>query len=440
MTQETVTIVGSGLAGALLACLLARQGRPVDLYERRADPRSSSAERGRSINLALSVRGLAALEELGLAEEVLKTAVRMPGRMIHHLDGSLTFQPYGKDENQVLHSVSRSGLNRLLVEAAAKYPGVRLIFDHRCTAMDLNTGTLSFAREQQTTQVETSFVIGADGAYSAIRGAMQRRERFDYHQEYLGHGYKELTIAPDAGGGFKMEPHALHIWPRGSFMMIALPNVDGSFTCTLFWPYEGPNSFAALKTPEQVKGFFRDQFPDAVPLLPDLTEQFLHNPIGALVTVRCHPWHVTDRVVLLGDACHAVVPFLGQGMNAAFEDCLVLAECLEQHPDREIALEAYEERRRPHTDTLARLCVDNFLEMRDRVGSRLFVWRKKLGLLLHWLFGSWYQPLYTMVEFSRTPYGDAVARARKQDRIVGLVVILLLLGLLALVWLLWGGV
>jgi kynurenine 3-monooxygenase len=271
---------------------------------------------------------------------------------------------------------------------------------------------------------------------------MQKRERFDYSQDYLTHGYKELTIPAGPGGSFLIEKHALHIWPRGSFMMIALPNADGSFTCTLFWPFEGDNSFAALRKESDVLAFFNEQFPDAVPLIPDLVHDFLHNPTSSLVTVRCRPWHLDGKVVLVGDACHAVVPFLGQGMNAAFEDCSVLMECLAKNEDNEKAFAEYEARRKPHTDVLADLCVANFVEMRDRVGSRLFVLRKKLDVLLHRLMPRWYLPLYTMVEFTRIPYRDAVERAKKQDRIAAGVGLVLLLGLVAAVFALllnWKG-
>jgi kynurenine 3-monooxygenase len=410
----TLTIVGSGLAGALLACYLGRAGRRVAMYEKRPDPRLGEAERGRSINLALSTRGLHALGEVGLADEVLRQAVVMRGRMIHHLDGSLTFQPYGKDDSEVLHSVSRGGLNRLLVEAAAKYPGVEMQFDHRCVAVDLDRGELEF---QSGRRVNAEVIVGADGAYSAVRQAMQRRERFDYSQEYLGHGYKELEIAPGPAGGFRLEKHALHIWPRGGFMLIALPNGDGSFTCTLFAAYEGPNSFASLAEERDVLTFFERQFPDAVPLLPDLAAQFRHNPVGTLVTIRCSPWHVGGRAVLIGDAAHAVVPFLGQGMNAAFEDCSVLMACLkESRGAAEAAFAKYDSARKPALDTLARLCVDNYLEMRDRVGSRWFVVKKKLAIILHRLFPRWYIPLYSMVEFTTLPYDYAEWRARWQRR------------------------
>lgn len=435
---ETITIAGAGLAGALLACHLARAGWRVDLHERRSDPRSGTLERGRSINLALSTRGLHALDAVGLKEEVLRQAIPMRGRMIHHADGSLVFQPYGTDAEQVLYSVSRSALNRLLVEAAAKYPSVRLLFGQRCVGADLDVGTLQFAGPEGEQTINAEVIVGADGVYSAVRAAMQRRERFDFSQAYLDHGYKELEIAPDQDGNPRLEKNALHIWPRGGFMMIALPNSDGSFTGTLFWPYEGANSFAALQTDADIQAFFQTHFPDALALLPDLTEQYRRNAVGPLVTVRCRPWHVGARAVLIGDAAHGVVPFLGQGMNAAFEDCLVLVESLRMHPtDRLRAFARYEQLRKPHLDTLAQLCLENFLEMRDRVGSRWFVLRKRLNLLIHRLLPQTYLPLYTMVEFTRIPYADAVRRARQQERVVAALCLALGLLILGVVLLLW---
>jgi kynurenine 3-monooxygenase len=428
--EPPVVIVGAGLAGALLACYLGRAGQRVAVYEKRPDPRCWPAERGRSINLALSVRGIHALRELGLADEVLVQSILMRGRMIHARDGALTFQPYGKDDSEALHSVSRAGLNRLLVEAAARHGSVRLFFDRKCTGLDAQGAVAEFVDEttQAPVAVPAEAVVGADGAYSAVRAWMQRREGFSYSQEYLGHGYKELTIPAGPGGAFHLEKHALHIWPRGGFMMIALPNLDGSFTCTLFWPFEGPNSFAALKTAADVLAYFRDQFPDAAPLVPALAEEFQTNPTGPLLTIRCQPWRV-GRAVLVGDACHAVVPFLGQGMNAAFEDCTVLHRCLvEAKWDWERATARYEALRKEHADALADLCVANFIEMRDRVASPLFVLGKRLAVLLHRLFPRWYLPLYTMIEFTRIPYAQAVRRARAQARAVAAVAV----GLVAL--------
>jgi len=435
--ERPVAIVGAGLAGALLACYLGRAGRRVDVYEKRPDPRLGPPERGRSINLALSVRGIFALRELGLADDVLRDGVLMRGRMIHARNGALAFQPYGKDDNEALHSVSRAGLNRFLVEAAARQPSVRLFFDHRCTGLD-HDGAVEFLDGKQTpVTVDAAAVVGADGAYSAVRSSMQRHDGFNYSQDYLTHGYKELSIPAGPNGAHRMEPNALHIWPRGTFMMIALPNRDGSFTVTLFWPFEGPNSFAVLKTEADVLAFFRDQFADAVPLISDLSSEFLTNPTGSLVTIRCRPWRV-GRAVLVGDACHAVVPFLGQGMNAAFEDCTVLHRCLvEAGWDWERAAVRYEDLRRPHTDVLADLCVTNFVEMRDRVASPLFVLGKRLAVLLHALLPRWYLPLYTLIEFSRVPYADAVRRTRAQNRLAALAAAVLGCLLLAAAWLVW---
>jgi kynurenine 3-monooxygenase len=379
------------------------------------------------------------LQEVGLAEEVLLGSVLMRGRMIHARNGALAFQPYGKDDSEALHSVSRAGLNRLLVKASAKQESVALFFDQRCTSIDSFQGVVEFVDDKTGAlcAAQAEAIIGADGAYSAVRSWMQKREGFNYRQEYLTHGYKELTIPAAAGGACRLERHALHIWPRGNFMMIALPNQDGSFTCTLFWPFEGPNSFAALKSERQVLAFFREQFPDAVPLIPALGEDFLTNPTGSLVTIRCQPWHI-GHAVLVGDACHAVVPFLGQGMNAAFEDCSVLYHCLvEDDWEWEKAFGRYETLRKAHADALADLCVENFVEMRDRVASPLFVLRKKLAVLLHRLFPRWYLPLYTMIEFTRIPYAAAVRRARTQARIVtatAIVLAALLAGALAMLW------
>jgi kynurenine 3-monooxygenase len=441
LARPEFTIVGAGLAGALLACHLGRAGRRVDVYERRPDPRGHDQERGRSINLALSVRGIHALRQVGLADLVLQHAIPMRGRMIHSPSGQLAFQPYGKDDSESINSVSRAGLNLTLIEAAARCPSVRLFFGQRCTDIDLASATLELhdSATSATSQVSAETVIAADGAYSAVRARMQRHERFDYRQDYLSHGYKELTIPAAEDGGFRMEKHALHIWPRGSFMMIALPNLDGSFTCTLFWPYDGPHGFDQVKTAEDLHRVFERHFPDALPLMPTLAEDYFANPVGPLLTVRCRPWHMDGRVLLLGDAGHAVVPFLGQGMNAAFEDCTVLDQCLAAHAqDRAAAFEAFERQRKENTDALAELCIDNFLEMRDRVSSRWFRLRKKLEILLHRLLPRWYLPLYTLITFTTTPYAEAQSRARRQDRVVravlaGLAVLVLAL-VLFLVW------
>jgi kynurenine 3-monooxygenase len=357
-----------------------------------------------------------------LERAVLDVAVKMKGRMVHAIDGSLAFQPYGHESHHVIHSVSRAGLNRLLVEAAESLGNVRVRFGLRCVDVDLENATcvLENAATGAEERLAADLVIGADGAYSEVRGALQKSDRFEYSQSYLPHGYKELTIPPSPDGSFRMERDALHIWPRARFMMIALPNVDGSFTCTCFWPFDGPDSFAALKTPAEVRAYFERVFPDAVPLIPTLEDDFLLNPVGSLVTVRCHPWRYKDRVVLLGDAAHAIVPFYGQGANAAFEDCIVLDECLRAEPSVERALTAYEARRKEHADALADLALGNFIEMRDKTASKSFLLGKRIEKTLAKLLPGRFVPLYYMVTFSRTPYADAVARAARQWRAVRL--------------------
>lgn len=435
------TVVGAGLAGTLMAILLARAGHAVQLYERRPDPRGGPGREGRSINLAISTRGLHALGQVGLADEVLAMAVPMRGRMMHATDGRLTFQRYGTRADEVLSSVSRSGLNALLLDAAEKEPGVRLAFGKRCTGVDLAAATASFVDVDtgESEEVGGDVVVGADGAFSVVRQQLQRLDRFDFEQAYLGHGYKELSIPARGEGRFALDKHALHIWPRGEFMMIALPNQDGSFTCTIFWPFVGPNSFAELESEAEVLAYFRTTFPDAVLLMPTLVPDYFRSEAASLVTIRCRPWSHGHTAVLLGDACHGVVPFYGQGANAAFEDCVVLSQSLaELRPDRARAFAAYQARRKPHTDALADLSLANFVEMRARTASAAFLVGRRLEAVAHRLFPRWFVPLYTLVTFTRTPYADAVKRARAQRRQLGLagglllVLVLILLGWLGL--------
>jgi kynurenine 3-monooxygenase len=419
---DKFVLIGSGLAGGLLAAYFGRRGCEVDLYERRADPRAGNFVGGRSINLALSTRGIHALEQLGIADEVLRHAIPMRGRMIHDKSGALHFSPYDRDPNKHINSIGRAALNSTVIEAAQRYPNVRVHFNHRCTEVDLDP-PLAHLLNTETNQVIQSSgdaVIGVDGAFSAVRQSLQKKlDRFEYDESYLAHGYKELTIPPATDGSWVMEKEALHIWPRKSFMMIALPNPDGSFTCTLFWEFEGPRSFATTKTDDEVRRFFDEEFPDAVPLMPELLTDFRENPTGSLVTIRCAPWFYRDKIALVGDAAHAVVPFYGQGMNAAFEDCVVLDECLAEIPnDRERAFAQYFSRRKENADALADLAVHNFIEMRDKTASKTFRAKKKLDHALEGLLPGLYLPLYTMVTFTRIPYAQAAKRARWQDRIV----------------------
>ena len=446
-------LIGSGLAGGLLAAYLGRRGYDVDLYERRSDPREGNIVGGRSINLALSTRGIHALEKIGLAEEVLRHAIPMRGRMIHDKSGDLHFTPYDVDPKNCINSIGRAALNTTVIEAAQRYPNVRVHFNHKCTDVDIDSAIAHLVESGAEAAVPATpkpgeggpaanqeviargdAVIGVDGAFSAVRQSMQLKiDNFQYDESYLAHGYKELTIPPAAGGEWQMEKNALHIWPRKSFMMIALPNPDGSFTCTLFWEFEGPRSFATTKTDDDVCRFFDEEFPDAVPLMPNLLEDFKDNPTGSLVTIRCAPWFYKDNVALVGDAAHAVVPFYGQGMNAAFEDCVVLDECLEQFPqDRQRAFAEYFVRRKENADALADLALGNFIEMRDKTALKTFRAKKKLDHFLEAALPGIYLPLYTMVTFTRIPYSTAATRARFQDRFVYAALIALTMSILAL--------
>lgn len=434
-----VVVVGAGLGGSLMAALLGRDGWEVEVLERRLDPRQTRAEEGRSINLALSERGLHALGEVGLADAVLSKAVPLRGRLMHAVDGHLTFQPYGR-AGQCINSVSRSDLNRQLLDAAEQAPGVRIRFGLRCSDLDVEAGLVEAedVRSGLMEYVAGDLIIGADGAFSAVRARLARRDRYDYSQSFLEHAYKELTILPAEDGGHRLEPNAMHIWPRGGYMMMAMGNRDGSFTVTLYLPYAGPDGFDLLRTPDDVLRFFGERFPDAIPLIPDLPEAFFENPTGSLVTVRCAPWHALGRAVLVGDAAHAVVPFYGQGANASFEDCLALAARLREASDRGVALAAYQADRKPNTDALADLAIENFREMRDRVASPLFLVRKKFEKVLNLLMPETYIPLYPMISFTRIPYAKARERAHRQWRIVraalAVLAAVLILGVLETIW------
>ncbi len=413
---ERITIVGGGLVGALLGVMLAKRGARVRIFERRPDMRSATISAGRSINLAMSDRGLRALEVAGIADDIRAISIPMHGRMMHDVEGNQTYQPYGKD-GQFINSVSRGELNKTLLTVAERH-GVEIVFEARCVDIDLATSTAVFERpDGERITAEADILFGADGAYSAVRGRMQFTDRFDYSQSYLAHGYKELHIPPDATGAFRLEKHALHIWPRRSFMMIGLPNLDGSFTMTLFFAHEGPTSFEQLRTREAVSAFFQEEFPDAVPLMPTLLEDFFTNPESSLMMVRCAPWVVNDRVALIGDAAHAIVPFYGQGMNCGFEDCRILLECLDHAKGAwGPALRLYQRLRKPAGDAILELALDNFIEMRDKVADPIFLRRKRIEAWLHEQYPAKFIPLYTLVTFSAdVPYNEAQRIGREQD-------------------------
>lgn len=420
-SSKSITLVGSGLTGPLLAIELKKRGYDVHLYERRPDMRRTKISGGRSINLALSTRGIHALREAGLWEEMQKIIVPMKGRMMHSAAGELSFMPYGRNDTEVINSISRAELNIALMNAA-EARGVTIEFSQRCVGYDSRTGNM-LLRDEETDRersVPVEVVIGTDGSASAIRAEMLHLPRFNLSQQYLDYGYKELTIPAAPDGTHLLEKNALHIWPRGSYMLITLPNIDGTFACILFLPFEGENSFAQLDSDAKVRSLFDAHFPDAVSLMPNLVENFNANPTGAMVTIKCSPWHIDGKALLLGDAAHAIVPFFGQGLNCAFEDCTVLLGLLEHHgPKWPQVFAEFQSARKINTDAIADLALENFVEMRDKVGDSRFLFRKKVELALEARFPGMFVPKYAMVTFRRVPYSVALARGRVQDKMLG---------------------
>jgi len=415
--EKHIAIVGAGLVGSLLAIYLRKRGYEVSVFERRPDLRHEVSDEGRSINLALSNRGIRALEEVGLASEVKKITIAMHGRMMHGLDGALTFQPYGK-QGQFINSISRSSLNRLLIETAES-AGAKFYFKQRVTNTDLITTSVTLEGNGAARVLKYDAIVGGDGAFSAVRHAMQFTDRFDFSQDFIDHGYKELQIPAGNAGAFKLEKNALHIWPRESFMLIALPNLDGSFTCTLFFPFDGELSFNSLKSEEAIHSFFEANFPDALTLMPELINDFKTNATSSLVTMKCNPW-VRNNTLLIGDAAHAIVPFYGQGMNSGFEDCVILNQLLNQyHDDWGKAILDFQGQRKTDTDAIAQLALDNFIEMRDLVADTEFLLRKKIEAKLHELYPEQWIPLYSMVTFhDDIRYSEALRIGTKQKKIM----------------------
>jgi len=414
--MKSITLVGGGLAGSLVAVYLAKRGYQVSIYERRPDMRHVEIPAGRSINLALSTRGINALKRVGLDQLVLDQAIPMKGRMMHDQMGNLVYQPYGK-QGQAINSVSRAHLNIQLLKLADEHENVKQYFNMRCQDVDIENSVCWFLNEEtgERVEVRSDFILGSDGAYSPVRLKMMKNDRFDYSQSYTKSGYKELTIPPTKDGEYAMDPDSLHIWPRGNFMMIALPNPDKSFTCTLFMPYDGKVGFDQIQTDEDVLEFMQTYFADSVPLMPDLLHDFKQNPVGSLVTVRCYPWH-KKKATLIGDACHAIVPFYGQGMNCAFEDCVELDDCLEEFGAWEAAMQAYQKRRKPNADAIADLALQNFIEMRDLVGDKSFLHYKKIEHQLCEMHPDLFQSQYEMVTFSTIPYSEALSKGAQNNK------------------------
>ncbi len=416
---KDIVIIGAGLVGSLLGIYLAKRGHKVRIYERRGDMRQEAVVAGRSINLALSDRGLKALTEVGIAEEVMKIAIPMPGRFIHNRDGSHAFQPYGK-EGQAINSVSRGELNKKLMDLAEEH-GVEIFFYHHCTAIDWSKNEINFQAGPELNTVAFELLFAADGAYSAARlQHMLNHNMFNYQQFYIDCGYKEISIPAGPDGKFLLDKNALHIWPRKDYMLIALANQDGSFTGTLFFPFEGETSFSKLDTDVKVYDFFNREFPDVVKMVPDITRQFFHNPTASLVTVKCFPWIRHDKFTLIGDAAHAIVPFFGQGMNCGFEDCSVLNELMDKHGDNwEALLNEFQELRKPDADAIADLAVNNFIEMRDKVADPKFLLQKKIEAKLHDKYPDKWIPAYSQVTFSpQIRYSEALRQGQKQEAIM----------------------
>jgi kynurenine 3-monooxygenase len=412
MTQK-ITIIGGGLSGSLLAIYMAKRGFEINLFERRPDMRKSSNYQGRSINLALSTRGLNALSKIGLDAEILSDAIPMYGRMMHSKTGELSYHAYGK-EGQAINSVSRGRLNVKLIELADEFPNITLHFNSKCVDVDIDKSIATFELEDGSLKtIQSDRMIGTDGAFAATRGKLQISDRFNYSQHYLHVGYKEMVIPAGANNAFLMEKNALHIWPRGSFMMIALPNPAGDFTCTLFVPYE---KFDTIKTDADIKQFFDEEFADAAPMMPTLLEDYKQNPIGNLVTVKCYPWVKEDKLALMGDAAHAIVPFYGQGMNCSFEDVVVFDEMIEKYGDDwKNIFDAYQKERKPNADAIADLAVQNYYEMADKVGDKHFLHKKHIEHDLTELYPDKFKSQYELTTFSLTGYKYAWDQGKKND-------------------------
>lgn len=418
MTRQAITLIGGGLVGALLAQLLARRGFAVDVFEKRPDPRRAGFAGGRSINLALAERGLQALRTAGLAEDVLQRAVMMRGRMVHPLQGDCSLQRYGVDDSEVIWSVSRGGLNMLLLDAA-EASGVRFHFGQALLNADLDARRITLSDESGTQrQHDAAVLIGADGAGSALRAAMDSYRPLGIRIEPLGHGYKELEIPPGAGAErFAIEPNALHIWPRGGYMCIALPNTEGSFTVTLFLPAHGPHpSFDTLADAAAARAFFRQDFPDLLPLIPRFDDDYDGHPVGALSTLYLDHWHIDGRALLVGDAAHAIVPFHGQGMNCGFEDTVTLADLLaDAQRDTADAFAQFQRIRKPNADAIAAMALENYIEMRDSVADPRYLAKRELGAQLAARAPAHFMARYRMVTFTQLPYAYAYERGRAQD-------------------------
>lgn len=419
-TRANFTIAGAGPVGALLAVVLGRQGYKVDLFEARPDSRETTVYQGKSINIALSDRGWRAMESIGIDAEIREDAIAMKRRVIHDANGNLTYQPYGK-EGQSIWSVSRGGINERLLTLAEAEANVSVNFEHKLVGLDFATATAKFRKaDGSSVDIEADYLFGADGAYSKVRRLAHDTPRFSYSQSYMPQCYIELNIPANKDGSHQLEKNALHIWPRKQFMLIALPNPDGSFTCTLFLNFEGTPSFEALRSRKDVEQFFNGNFPDAMPYLQNPVDEFINKTAAPLFLVHIYPWTIANKVGLIGDAAHAIVPFYGQGMNCGFEDCRELNDLIEQcDHDWSRIFPAYEQARKPNGDAIAELSKRNFVEMSDLSGDESFQLRKKIEAKFQDMYPGLWTPLYSMVTFSpETPYSEALETGDRQKQIM----------------------
>ncbi len=418
--METILVAGGGLVGSLLSIYMARQGHEVHLFDRYPDFRTTKIASGRSINLTICERGFAALDRMGVGARVRDISVPCYGRMVHSVDGSVELQPYG-NLGEAIYSISRNTLNQVLLAHALEQPSLTCHFEQKCAEVDLDRLGVTFQdqRSGNVSQWRGDRLFGADGAHSAVRLRLQRTPRFNLVQQYLDQGYKELDAPPTPAGDWPLEGHAIHIWPRGDYMLIGFPNLDRSFTLSLHMPFEGDPSFASLRTPTDLWNLFERSFPDALPLLPNLTAEYFGRPEASMVTIRCSPWTYRGKVALIGDAAHAMVPSYGQGANSGFEDCSVLADCVAAAGDDwKRAFDTYEALRKPNADAIADLALEHFQELRDLVGDPRFQQRKRIERRINELFPDRYTPLYSLISFTNVPYVEALRRDRAQRTLI----------------------
>lgn len=418
ITPKKIAVVGSGLVGSLLAVFLRKHGHNVTVFDRRPDIRNVEFS-GRSINLAMSNRGWRTLAEIGIEERVKKIAIPLDKRAMHVIDKPLYFQKYGKD-GEAIWSISRGVLNRTMIDLAEEV-GVKFRFEEKVWDVDLPSAKLFTGETEKGEWKEYQYdiVFGCDGAFSRIRHKMQRRSRFDYSQDFIDVGYKELTITPNEDGSHKLDKHSFHIWPRGRFMFIAMPNLDGSFTCTLFMPFEGEVSFEKITTKVEAKAFFSTYFPTVMPDIDNLTEDFFKNPTSAMVTMKCYPWSYWDKVALVGDSAHAIVPFYGQGMNAGFEDIYEINRLMKKYGDDwETVFQEFQELRKPNADAIAELSYRNFIEMSSKTADAKFLLQKKIEKHFAEKHPDKWVPAYSRVTFSYRPYSEALAEGDAQEKIM----------------------